>query len=213
MRVIIAAVRTAIIYIMIVAALRFTGKRQLGELQPAELVVALLIADLAAVPMQDNGTPLLYGLVPIAVLVSLEVIASALMLRSSRFARFVSGRPNVVVRDGKIVQAELRRLRMTADDLTETLRGQSVFDLADVRYALVETNGSVSVCLASEDGETPVPVVSDGEFVEWGLAVCGLTRDGVVKQLERRQCPLKCVLLMTVDKQHRIHLVRREGTR
>ena len=90
MRVIIAAVRTAIIYIMIVAALRFTGKRQLGELQPAELVVALLIADLAAVPMQDNGTPLLYGLVPIAVLVSLEVIASALMLRSSRFARFVS---------------------------------------------------------------------------------------------------------------------------
>lgn len=213
MGMIIAALRTAIIYIMIVAALRFTGKRQLGELQPAELVVTLLIADLAAVPMQDNGTPLLYGLVPIAVLVSLEVIVSALMMRSPRFARLVSGNPIVVVRDGKIVQAALRRLRMTADDLTETLRGQSVFELADVRYALVETNGSVSVCLASEDGDSPIPVVSDGQVVEWGLAVCDVTREWVMKALEKRHCPPRQVLLMTVDRQRRIHLVRREGTR
>lgn len=213
MSVIIAALRTAIIYIMIVAALRFTGKRQLGELQPAELVVALLIADLAAVPMQDNGTPLLYGLIPIAVLVSLEVIVSALMMRSPRFARLVSGNPIVVVRDGKIVQKALRQLRMTADDLTETLRGQSVFDLSDVRYALVETNGSVSVCLISKDSETPIPLVSDGQFVDWGLAVCQMTREQVVKQLEKRHCPLGQVLLMTTDNQRRIHLVRREGSR
>ena len=210
---VIAALRTAIIYIMIVVALRFTGKRQLGELQPAELVVALLIADLAAVPMQNNGTPLLCGLIPIAVLTALEVIVSAIMMRSARFARLVSGNPIVVVRDGKIVQKALRQLRMTADDLTETLRGRSVFDLADVRYALIETNGSVSVCLASDDGDTPIPLVSDGQIVDWGLAVSGLSREWVERALEKRHCPLGQVLLMTADKQRRIHLIRREGTR
>ena len=138
---------------------------------------------------------------------------SAVMLRSARFARLVSGNPVVVVRDGKIVQKALRQLRMTADDLTETLRGQSVFDLKDVRYALVETNGSVSVCLASSDSDSPIPVVSDGQFVDWGLAVCGLSREWVETHLKKRHCPLGQVLLMTADKQRRIHLVRREGTR
>lgn len=222
----IAALRTGIIYIMIMAALRLAGKRQLGELQPAELVVTLLIADLAAVPMQDNGTPLLLGVVPIAVLVSLELIVSALMLKWRWLAHMVSGDPVVVIKNGKLQQKALRGLRLTVDDLTETLRQQSIFDIRDVQYAVVETNGSISVCpvptaktvtpamldIAVSDEGAPVPVVSDGKLVQWGIAMCGISQDWVLDKLKKRNCPLKQVLLMTADKQKRVYIVRREET-
>lgn len=222
----IAALRTVIIYIMIIAALRLAGKRQLGELQPAELVVTLLIADLASIPMQDNGTPLLSGLVPIAVLVALELILSALMMKCRWLSHLVTGNPVVIIRDGKLQQKALKQLRLTVDDLMETLRQQNVFDIRDVQYAIAETNGKISVCLmpaaktitpaaleiqVSDEG-APVPVVSDGQLVDWGIAMCGLTPEWIREKLRRRGVPLRKVLLMTADKQHRVCIVRREDT-
>ena len=220
----IVTLRTVIIYIMIIAALRFAGKRQLGELQPAELVVTLLIADLASVPMQDTGIPLLSGLVPIAVLTALELILSALMMKWRGLSKLVSGNPVVIVKNGVLQQKALRQLRLTVDDLTETLRQQNVFDVRDVQCAIVETNGKISVFQTSQakpltaqdmalslpDNGVPVPVVSDGKPVPWGLSVCGLSPEWVADKLKKRGCDLKDVLLMTADKSHRVYIIRRE---
>ncbi len=222
----IAALRTVIIYVMIIAALRLAGKRQLGELQPAELVVTLLIADLAAVPMQDNGTPLLSGLVPIAVLVALELILSTLMMKCRWLSHLVTGNPVVIIRDGKLQQKSLKQLRLTVEDLMETLRQQGIFDIREVQYAIAETNGKISVCpvpstkpatpkvldIQVADEGAPVPVVSDGRLVDWGIAMCGLTPEWVREKLRRRNVPLREVLLMTADKQHKVCIVRRENT-
>lgn len=220
----ITALRTVIIYIVIVAALRLAGKRQLGELQPGELVVTLLIADLASVPMQDTGIPLLNGLVPIAVLVALELILSALMLKWRWLSRLVSGNPVVIVNNGVLDQKALKRLRLTVEDLMETMRQQEVFDIRDVQYAIVETNGKISLFLnpsaqtasradvqavTSDDG-APVPIVSDGKLVDWGIAMCGVSAAWVQDKLKKRRCELRDVLLMTADKSHKVYIVRRE---
>lgn len=220
----IVTLRTVVIYIMIIIALRFAGKRQLGELQPAELVVTLLIADLASVPMQDTGIPLLSGLVPIAVLTALELILSALMMKWHGLSKLISGNPVVIVKNGMLQQKALRQLRLTVDDLTETLRQQSVFDLRDVQCAIVETNGKISVFptpqakpltakdmqIALPDDGAPVPIVSDGKPVPWGLSVCGLSYEWVLDKLKKRGCNLKDVLLMTADKSHKVYIIKRE---
>lgn len=222
----ITALRTVIIYIVIIAALRLAGKRQLGELQPGELVVALLIADLASVPMQDVGIPLLNGLVPIAVLVALELILSALMLKWRWLSRLISGNPVVIIRDGVLDQKALKQLRLTVEDLMETLRQQEVFDPRDVQYAIAETNGKISLFLKpsaqpatradvqagiADDG-APVPIVSDGRLVDWGLAVCGVSAAWVQDKLKKRGYALHDVLLMTADKSHKVWIVRREAS-
>lgn len=133
---IITAIRTVIIYIFIIAAIRIMGKRQLGELQPAELVVTLLISDLAAVPMQESGMPLLDGVIPILVLVAMELLFSGLMLKVPFFYRLISGRPMVVIDNGKLDQQALKRMRVTIGDLVESLREQNVFDIEQIQYAI-----------------------------------------------------------------------------
>lgn len=221
----VTAIRTLIIYIVLIVALRITGKRQIGELQPIELVVTLLISDLAAVPMQESGTPLLSGLIPIFVLVSLELILSALMMKSNTVARLISGNPLIVIQDGKLNQSTLKKLRLTVEDLMETLRQNGVFDIKEVEYAIAETNGKISLfkrpqdqsvtrgdlsVSLSEDG-APVPVVSDGKIVDWGLTLCSLDKAWVLKTIERKGFDLDSVLLMTADKNKRVCIIRKEG--
>src|SRR5699024_538463 len=123
---------------------RLMGKRQVGELEPSELVLDLIIADLAAVPMQDFGIPLLAGVLPILTLLCLTMILSVLTMRSVRFRAVLCGRPSVIVRDGKVDQREMRRNRFTVDELHEELRAQGITDLNTVKYAILETSGRVS---------------------------------------------------------------------
>ena len=127
----ITAIRTVIIYIFIITAMRIMGKRQLGELQPVELVVTLLISDLAAVPMQESGMPLLNGLIPILILVSLELLLSGAMLKLPWVSHLITGNPITIIRDGQLDQKALKKLRMTVEDLTENLRGMDYFDIED----------------------------------------------------------------------------------
>lgn len=210
----ITAIRTAIIYIFIIVALRITGKRQLGELQPAELVVTLLIADLAVIPMQENGVPLLSGLVPIAVLISLELILSALMMKSNTLTHLVSGNPIVVIQNGKLQQTALKQLRMGVDDLMETLRQQGVFDIRDVQHAIAETNGKFSVYQKPSSQSKPpsasFPVISDGQTVPWGLSLCGKNEKWVLSKLQQKHCLAKDVLLMTVDENGKTVLIQKD---
>ena len=220
----ITAIRTVIIYIFIIAAMRIMGKRQLGELQPIELVVTLLISDLAAVPMQESGMPLINGLIPILILVALELLFSGLMLKSSLFSRLISGTPIVVVSKGKLDQKALKKLRLTSEDLMESLRMQNVFDLQEIEYAIAETNGKISVfknpefraptcsdlSVVQPDNGMPVVAVSDGHISDWALSICEVDHSLVERTLADNACTLEDVFLLTVDRSRNYFIVRKE---
>ena len=218
----ISVLRTVILYFLLVAAMRLMGKRQLGELQPTELVVTLLLSDLAAVPMQENGLPLLNGVLPILVLVSLELLVSGAMLKIPAIAKLVSGSPLPIIRDGKVNEVVMRRLRITVDDLLESLRQQNVFDIRQVQYAIAETNGHISLHLyprfqpatAGDVGkapteEMPIVVVSDGHLCDWGIRLCGLSEEKLERILHKHRCRQEDVFLLTVTPKGEHHLLTR----
>ncbi len=137
--------RTLLVYVLIIVAMRLMGKKQLGELQPSELVSTILISNLASISIESPELPLLGSILPVFVIVAAEILVSALCVRSHRASVLVSGRPRMIIRDGVIDQKTLFELRFTVDDLMEALRGKDIFELSDVAFAMVETNGSVSV--------------------------------------------------------------------
>lgn len=202
----ISVIRTVILYLLLMIAMRLMGKRQLGELQPSELVVTLLLSDLAAVPMQENGLPLLNGVMPILVLVSLELLLSGVMLKLPPIAKLVSGSPIPIIRDGIVDASALRRLRMTVEDLDEALRQQDVFDIRQVQYAIAETNGHISVYCYGE-ADMPVVVISDGALCDWGMRLCGLTEEALNRHLRQKRCKQKDVFLLTATKKGPLHLL------
>ena len=217
----VSVIRTIILYFLLMIAMRVMGKRQLGELQPTELVVTLLLSDLAAVPMQENGLPLFNGVLPILVLVSLELFLSGIMLKCPAVAKLVSGTPMPIIKDGRVDEKAMRRLRLTVEDLAESLRQQDIFDIRQVQYAIVETNGHISaycfprfqpatagdVCDAPPDEGMPVVVVSDGKISDWGLALCGLDKMWIHRVLGGRNCPLDGVFLLTATKTGQYYLL------
>ena len=223
----IITVRTLIVFICIYGAMRLMGKRQLGELEPSELVVAVLITDMAAHPLQDIGIPLLNGLLPIAILFSCELLISWLSLKSSRFRAFCFGRPSILMRDGRIVEKELRRCRFSLDELCEELRGKGVTDLAAVRCAILETDGSLSVLLNAavqpvtpaqmgisvSDGGLPTTLISDGSIQRRNLKRLGKDEAWLRKELKARHVASSAdVCFMSIDEQGGIYLQPREKT-
>lgn len=221
----VTAIRTVIIYAMLIVAMRIMGRRQLGELQPIELVVTLLISDLASVPMQDSAIPLLSGLIPILVLVAAEILLSALMLKSRTFSSLVSGTPLVIIHNGNVDQTVLRKLRMTVEDLSESLRKQNIFDLRDVQTAIAETNGTVTVypilqkrpvvlqdlgSLPTADQGMPLVIVADGKLCEWAMQECGITCAWIDRTLQNEHCRREDVMILTADPSKDYHLVRKE---
>ena len=221
-----ALIRTIILYLLLMLGLRLMGKRQIGELEPSELVLALLISDLAAVPMQDFGIPLLNGVIPILTLLSISMIISVLNLKSIRFRKLICGSPTIVIREGHILQEEMRRTRFTVDELIEDLRQQGVVDLATVEFAVLETNGQLSVLLYPEhqpitpktaqnkklrDTGLPIVIISDGRLLENNLRQLGLDRTWLQRRLEENNlASVRSVFLMTVDKQHQLYYLRKE---
>ena len=147
--------RAVILYILVTLCLRLMGKRQLGELQPAEFVITILISNIASLPIEDTNIPMVLGLIPVFVLVAFEVIVSTLSLSSKRFRSIMSGKPVIVIYNGQIDQEKLKQLRFSIDDLMESLRQQGVFRVQDVWYAIVETTGKVSVMQRFEDDNRP----------------------------------------------------------
>ena len=206
----VTAIRTVIIYIFIILALRVTGKRQIGELQPVELVVTLLISDLAAIPMQDNGVPLISGLIPIAILVSLELLLSSLMMKSTRLSQVINGNPVVIIKNGKLDQQTLRKLRLGVDDVTEAMRQQELFDIRQIDCAIAETNGRISFFEKSKTQSAHVPIINDGAAVSWGMEFCGISPERLNKIIQKNHCTFKNILLMTADQNGTIVIVRKE---
>ena len=219
-------VRTLIVFLCIYAAMRLMGKRQLGELEPSELVVAVLITDMAAHPLQDIGIPLLNGLLPIAILLCCELLISWLSLKSSGFRALCFGRPSILMRDGRILLKELRRNRFSLDELCEELRGKGVTDLSTVRCAVLETDGTLNVLLKAEchavtpaqmgisvpDGGLPVTVINDGK-VEWkNLRKLRKDEDWLLRQLRGRgfRSPSQ-ISYMNMDELGNIFLQEKDG--
>lgn len=218
-------IRTIILYIIIIAGIRLMGKRQVGELEPSELVLSLIIADLAAVPMQDFGIPLVTGLIPILTLLSITMILSVLTMKSVTFRALLCGRPSVIIRNGLIDQLEMARNRLTVDELLEELRSRGYTDPAAVKYAILETNGQLSVLpyanqkpptaqqlgTSVQESGLPLVIISDGRLLEQNLQARGLDHIWLDKQLKARDCPApQAVFLMTVDENGGVYLARKD---
>lgn len=200
------------------------GKRQISDLQTSELVVTLLISNIAAIPMQNTGQPLVSGIVPIAVLICCEVFISILMLKSSKFRRVVCGRPIVIINDGKLQQQELKTLRMSTEDLFEQLRQMDVFSIQDVAFAIIETNGKMSVLKKFEkqppdsstlgvvvpDNGIETVVVSDGEISDFSLSLCGLSKDWLHGIIQGQRIKLDDIFIMTANKNKDYYIVKKE---
>ena len=222
---IVAFSRTIILYLLIIAGIRLMGKRQVGELEPSELVLDLIIADLASVPMQDFGIPLLAGVIPILTLLCITMILSVLTMRSVKFRALICGVPSVIVADGKVRQAEMRRNRFTLDELMEELRMQGVVDLTTVKYAILENNGRVSVLMkAAEmpvtakemdrhptDPGLPVILINDGRLIADNLTGRGLDDVWLQKQLAAHHVRrTDQVFLLTVDENNTVYCIAKE---
>ncbi len=222
----IALFRTVTLYLLIILGIRLMGKRQVGELEPSELVFTLLIADLAAVPMQDFGIPLITGVIPIVTLLCLTLLISLLTARSIRLRALLCGVPSIVVRDGRVCQEAMRKNRFTLDELAEELRCQGVADVEKVKYAILETNGQLTVLLkAAEqpltaaqagldpaDGGLPVLIVSDGRLLADNLRRRGLDGNWLDKQLRQNKVKsVREVFALWVDEQGQVSLAKKEG--
>lgn len=222
---VIAFLRTILLYLFIIAGIRLMGKRQVGELEPSELVLALLIADLAAVPMQDFGIPLLTGIIPILTLLCLTMALSVLTMKSVRFRAVVCGRPSIIVENGVLRQKEMQKNRFTVDELMEELRMKGITDIAKVKYAILETNGQISVLpfatqqpvtaqqmqMHPKDPGLPTVIINDGRVLTRNLHRRGLDDIWLDRQL-KQHCIKKTedVFLLTVDEQNQVYLAAKE---
>lgn len=217
-------IRVLFLYVVVIICVRIMGKRQISQLQTSELVVTLLISNIAVIPMQNTEQPLTSGLVPILVLVSCEIIVSAIMLKSGKFRKLLCGRPIVVIDDGEIQQKEMRRLRMTTEDLSQQLRQLNVFKIEDVAFAIVETNGKLSVMkkpqknmpdcsqlsLSVPDEGLEAVIVSDGEISDFSLSLCGLTTEWLNGVLAGKNLNVDDIFIMTANKNKHFNIIERQ---
>lgn len=194
----VAFVRTIILYILVVAALRLMGKRQIGQLQPSELVVTMMISELASIPLENIGTPLVSGVIPILTLIIAEATFSFLTLKSKRVRKIISGSPTVLISKGHVLEKEMERLRFNIDDLMEELRANGYSNLMDVEYAIIETTGMLSIIpksnkrpvtpsdldMTTEYEGLPFLLIADGIINQMALKSAGLTVDWLHEKLK-----------------------------
>ncbi len=209
--------RCLILYVAVIVAVRLMGKRQIGELQPEELVVTILISDVATMPLQDMQIPLLQPLMIIAVIVSCELLFSVLSLKSRRFRTLVQGHAIPIVKNGVLDQSLLRKIRYTVDDVLEALRLKDVFDLSQAAYVYVESNGSISVLQKTQppaappaDPVLPCLVVSDGKIVPEAFELCGLTEAKLLQLLQEENKRPQDIFLMTYAADGTYYIVEKQ---
>ena len=220
-------IRTIILYLVLIAVIRLMGKRQIGQMEPSEFVVTMLVANLASIPMQDGGIPLYSGLVPILTVLGVELVLSALSMHSVKFRRLLCGKPVILIENGNILQENLRSTRVTLDELTGHLREKDVLDLTAVQYAILETNGNLSVfpypkdrpASAKEAGihpkkqHLPVTIIGDGYLYRENLTAAGKDDRWVQKVLKEHKATLQNTWLLTVDSEDHIIFLRKEAVK
>lgn len=205
--------RTILLYLVLLASVRLMGKRQVGQMEPSEFVVTMLVANLASIPMQDEGIPLFSGLVPILTVLGAELVLSVASMGSIPLRRILCGKPVILIENGRILQDNLRKTRITLDELTGHLRLKDVLDLDTVQFAILETNGDISVFLypthrpasAKEAGVSvgkqalPVTIIDDGRLLKKNLPIVKKDEKWVQRVLNAHNSTLEDTFLLTVD--------------
>ena len=221
---IVSYVRTLILYSLLILVIRLMGKRQIGQMEASEFVVTMLVANLSSIPMQDEGIPLFFGMIPILTVLGMELCLSALSLRSIRLRRLLCGKPVILIENGRILQENLRKTRVTIDELTGLLRLKDVMDLRSVRYAILETNGSLSVFPYAEEKPAsaadagiavrqqylPFTIVCDGCLIEENLRKAKKDTLWLQKVLQDHNAQLQETWLLTVDQTDRVVFYRKD---
>jgi len=214
-------IRTLMVYLIVIVSLRIMGKRQLGELQPSDLVITILISNVATISIEDTELPILDGIIPIMELVLFEVIISWISLHSVKVRRWVTGSPKIIIHNGEIDQKVLHDLRFTLDDLMTTLRTNGIFSPEEVQFAIVETNGTVSILQKPEYqtatkkdvsavhpcADPPEIVIADGELREKTLHALGLDRQWIDEILKAESLRISDIFLLTADSAKQYYLV------
>ena len=217
--------RTGILYLALIISVRLMGKRQVGQMEPSEFVVTMLVANLASIPMQDEGIPLFSGLIPILTVLGAELVLSALSMGSIRLRKLLCGKPVILIENGHILQNNLRRTRITADELTGHLRLKEVLDLQTVQYAILETNGDLSVFLYPADQPAtardagiqtrkqslPVTIIDDGRLIQKNLTLVNKDEAWVDQVLRSHNATEAETFLLTVDSMDRVLWLPKEG--
>ena len=215
--------KTAILYAILVVAVRLLGKRQIGQMEPSEFVVTMLLANLATIPLENDNIPLMHGILPIAFVFAAELLIAWLTTVSIGVRKIFCGKPAILVKDGKILYTELRKNRVNLDELTMHLREKDIFDLSEVKYAILETNGQLSTLLYAKnrpasakdagqkvtETELPVTLISDGKLLKENLVIAKKTESWLETELRKRNCLQKDVVLFTVDASNKIFFVTR----
>ena len=204
--------RTLFLYLVLILSIRLMGKRQIGQMEASEFVVTMLVANLASIPMQDPGIPLYSGLIPILTVLGAELVLSGLILHSVGLRRFFCGKPVILIDNGNILQENLRRTRVTLDELVGHLREKDVLDLKTVQYAILETDGNLSVFTFPKNGSQflPVTIIEDGFFSLENLQKAGKDHSWLTRVLAERSCDIHGTLLLTVDGGDNIVWIRKE---
>lgn len=218
--------RTVIIYAALLLAMRLMGKRQIGELELSELVIAVLISDIAAHPLQDIGIPLMNGLLPVITLFCFELIMSGVIVKSPRAKMILCGKPSFLIVKGAICQAEMEQNRFSPDELAEQLRAQGITDISKVEYAVLETDGKLSIILypparpvtagqlqiMEDDTGYPVILISNGRLRSENLKAVGKDEKWLDKELRARKVSSpKQVYFMSVNNANQIYFAKTEG--
>lgn len=218
-------VRALILYIIVLIAIRLMGKREIGQLQPFELVVTIMIADLASVPMQDIGIPLVHGVIPILALLVGQLILSMINIKSGIARRIISGKPTVLISNGKILEKKLKAQKYTMDGLLEQLRVSGYTNIADVEYAILETSGEISVIPKS--GSLPAtkkdmnintekagyfrPVVIDGSYIEGNIDDLKISKEQIDGILKSNNLSLNDTFLFLKDENGKTYIQKKEN--
>lgn len=219
-----ASIRTLALYLVLVAALRLLGKRQVGQMEPSEFAVMMLLANLATVPVENLDLSIFYGIVPIILIYGAEMLFSVLTLRSIRLRKLLCGKPVILIENGKISERNLKRTRITLDELTMHLREKGIFDLNTIKFAILETNGQVSTLQFAKDmpatakdlgqrvteTELPITLISDGRVMHNNLPLSGHDMNWLETQLRMRKALPQEVLLMTVDSAGHMIFIRKQ---
>lgn len=216
--------RTLLLYILVMVAMRLMGKRQIGDMQPAELVVTILISEIASIPIQDTSQPVFISITAIFALVAFEIVVTIITMKSNLINNITNGKSAIIIKKGKVLQSQLRKMRITIADLMELLRGQGIFDLNEVSYAVLETNGTLSVlqkpqfrnarvmdCTkVTEPDSYPSLVISDGKILKRGMEDAEITEEELQKILNQKHINKQDVFIMTVDRFNNTVIVKKE---
>lgn len=217
-------IRAILLYLLVTFSLRLMGKRQLGELQPTELVITILISNIASLPIEDPTIPMATGAIPIIVLVGFELFISQIAMKKRGFRKILSGSPVLIITNGVVDQKALKDLRFSIDDLMASLRSQGIFDIRDVQYAVVETTGTISVLqkyhaqpvtpaimhLKGEESSMPIVIVNNGELLPEAMSHYDITEHWVQDTLKKEKQSLKEVFLMTANQQLQYYIIPKQ---